>query len=38
VHRNTIRNRIRFVQEEMGIDLDDPDLSAELWIALRSRD
>jgi hypothetical protein len=21
----------------MGIDLDDPDLSAELWIALRSR-
>jgi purine catabolism regulator len=37
VHRNTIRNRIRFVQDEMGIDLDDPDLSAELWIALRSR-
>lgn len=37
VHRNTIRNRIRIVQEELGIDLDDPDLSAELWIALRGR-
>lgn len=37
VHRNTIRNRIRIVQDELGIDLDDPDLSAELWIALRGR-
>jgi purine catabolism regulator len=37
VHRNTIRNRIRIVEKELGIDLDDPDLSAELWIALRSR-
>lgn len=37
VHRNTIRNRIRIVQSELGIDLEDPDLSAELWIALRSR-
>jgi len=37
VHRNTIRNRIRIVQSELGIDLDDPDLSAELWIALRAR-
>lgn len=35
VHRNTIRNRIRVISEELGIDLDDPDLSAELWLALR---
>lgn len=35
VHRNTIRNRIRVITEELGIDLDDPDLSAELWLALR---
>lgn len=37
VHRNTIRNRVRIVESELGIDLDDPDLSAELWIALRNR-
>lgn len=37
VHRNTIRNRIRIVESELGVDLDDPDLSAELWIALRAR-
>lgn len=38
IHRNTIRNRIRIVQEELGIDLDDPDLSARLWLALRARE
>ena len=38
VHRNTIRNRIRIISEELGIDLDDPDLSAELWLALRDHD
>lgn len=37
VHRNTVRNRIRIVTDELGIDLDDADLSAELWIALRGR-
>jgi purine catabolism regulator len=37
VHRNTIRNRIRIVENELGIELDDPDVSAELWIALRTR-
>lgn len=37
VHRNTIRNRVRIVEHELGIDLEDPDLSAELWIALRAR-
>ncbi|HWM35018.1 MAG TPA: PucR family transcriptional regulator [Pseudolysinimonas sp.] len=37
VHRNTIRNRMRIVEHELGIDLEDPDLSAELWIALRTR-
>lgn len=37
VHRNTIRNRIRIIHDELGVDLDDPDLSAELWLALRDR-
>jgi purine catabolism regulator len=35
VHRNTIRNRIRIIHDELGINLDDPDLGAELWLALR---
>lgn len=35
VHRNTVRSRIRIARETLGIDLDDPDLAAELWIALR---
>ena len=35
VHRNTVRSRIRIARENLGIDLDDPDLAAELWIALR---
>lgn len=37
VHRNTIRNRVRVIHEGLGLDLDDPDLGAELWIALRER-
>jgi purine catabolism regulator len=37
VHRNTIRNRIRIIHDELAIDLEDPDLSAELWLALRDR-
>lgn len=35
VHRNTVRSRVRIARATLGIDLDDPDLSAELWIALR---
>jgi purine catabolism regulator len=37
VHRNTVRSRVRIARETLGIDLDDPDLAAELWIALRER-
>lgn len=38
VHRNTMRARLRTVRDTLGLDLDDPDLAAELWIALRDRD
>ncbi|MEU1971131.1 PucR family transcriptional regulator [Microbacterium sp. NPDC019599] len=37
VHRNTVRARVRTARETLGLDLDDPDLAAELWIALRDR-
>jgi purine catabolism regulator len=35
VHRNTIRNRVQIARKTLGIDLDDPDIAADLWIALR---
>ena len=37
VHRNTIRNRVRIITEELAVDLDDPDLCAELWLELRDQ-
>ncbi len=37
VHRHTLRYRMRRVEELLGRSLDDPDLRAELWIALRVR-
>ncbi|GHF01381.1 PucR family transcriptional regulator [Amycolatopsis deserti] len=37
VHRHTLRNRIAKVAELTGRDLDDPDVRAELWMALRLR-
>lgn len=37
VHRNTVRPRILAVERLLGVTLDDPDVAAELWIALRDR-
>jgi purine catabolism regulator len=37
VHRHTLRYRMRRVEELLGRSLDDPDLRAELWLALRVR-
>ncbi|GGM43452.1 PucR family transcriptional regulator [Microbacterium saperdae] len=35
VHRNTIRPRILAAERLLDVSLDDPDVAAELWIALR---
>lgn len=37
VHRNTIRPRILAAEKLLGASLDDPDVSAGLWIALRDQ-
>ncbi|WP_433274733.1 PucR family transcriptional regulator [Actinosynnema sp. CS-041913] len=36
VHRHTIRNRMRRVEELLGRSLDSPGLRAELWFALHA--
>lgn len=35
VHRNTVRNRIDAIRRDLHLDLDDPDVAANLWIELR---
>lgn len=35
VHRNSVRHRILRASELLGVDLDDPDVAAHLWLALR---
>ena len=37
VHRNSVRYRISRAREILGVDLDDPDVAAQLWLALRAR-
>lgn len=37
VHRQTARSRAERVEQVLGASLDDPDVRAELWLALRSR-
>ncbi|WP_423185143.1 PucR family transcriptional regulator [Arthrobacter sp. NyZ413] len=37
VHRNSVRYRIAQAKEILGVDLDDPDVAAQLWLALRGR-
>jgi len=37
VHRHTLRYRMKRVEELLGRSLDDADLRAELWLALRVR-
>lgn len=34
LHRNSVRHRIGLAAEATGVDLDDPDVSARLWLAL----
>jgi purine catabolism regulator len=35
VHRNSLRHRIAIAARLIEADLDDPDVSANLWLALR---
>ena len=35
VHRNTVRHRMDVATELLGANLDDPDVAAHLWLALR---
>lgn len=35
IHRNSLRHRITVAREVLGVDLDDPDVAAPLWLALR---
>lgn len=37
VHRNTLRHRVDRCRTVSGLDLDDPDVAAELWLLLRGR-
>jgi purine catabolism regulator len=37
VHRNTLRYRVEKAVELLGLDLDDADIAAEAWLALRAR-
>jgi len=38
IHRHTLRYRMKRVEELLGRGLDDPDLRADLWVALAVRD
>ncbi len=35
IHRNSLRHRISVASGLIGVDLDDPDAAAHLWLALR---
>lgn len=37
LHRNTVRYRVTRARELLGLDLDDPDVAAETWLALRAK-
>ncbi|WKN48673.1 PucR family transcriptional regulator [Nocardioides sp. Arc9.136] len=37
LHRNTLRYRVQRARAHLAVDLDDPDVAAELWLALRAR-
>ncbi|NYJ03169.1 purine catabolism regulator [Nocardioides thalensis] len=37
VHRNTLRYRVGKARALLGLDVDDPDVAAETWLALRAR-
>ncbi|MFI7583714.1 PucR family transcriptional regulator [Kocuria sp. M1N1S27] len=38
IHRNTLQQRLQEIEESLGRSVDDPQLRAELWIALRLAD
>ncbi|MEO6199594.1 MAG: PucR family transcriptional regulator [Cryobacterium sp.] len=38
MHRNSVRHRIRIATTLIEADLDDPDVAADLWLALRGID
>jgi purine catabolism regulator len=35
LHRNTVRRQIEALQQELGLDLGDMGVRADLWVALR---
>lgn len=37
IHRNTLRYRVDRCRVRLDADLDDPDISAELWLLMRAR-
>ena len=37
LHRNTLRNRVARAGLALGLDVDDPDVAAEVWLTLRAR-
>ena len=37
VHRNSLRHRMAVAERLLGVALDDPDVAAHLWLALRRR-
>lgn len=37
LHRNTVRHRLTLASQVSGLDIDDPDTAARLWLLLRSR-
>jgi sugar diacid utilization regulator len=37
VHRNTLRYRLLRAGEALGVDVDDPDIAARLWLLMRER-
>ena len=37
VHRNTLRYRLSRAREALGVDIDDPDTAARLWLLMRER-
>ena len=38
VHRNSLRHRMALASSLLGVDLDDPDVFAPLWLELRQRE
>ena len=37
VHRNTLRYRLSRAREALGVDLDNADIAAQLWLLMRQR-